>query len=146
MSASTSGEQPSPLLLLLPLLSRFLSPPAHLSARLTKTQLLILTALSHHGSLNMSQIASYLSFSKEQATRAVAPLAEAGLLERFEQPENRTKVYLRLTPDGALLAKELREQFSEQLHARTGQVLTAAEQRELRQAVGTLIRLLSKLG
>ncbi|MFQ8765307.1 MAG: hypothetical protein ACLR8U_01340 [Oscillospiraceae bacterium] len=57
-------------MLLLPLLSRFLTPPAHLSARLTKTQLLIVTALSYHESFHMSQLAAYLSFSKEQATRA----------------------------------------------------------------------------
>ena len=146
MSASTSGEQSSPLLLLLPLLTRFLSAPAHMSARLTRTQLLILTALSYRESLHMSQLASYLSFSKEQATRAVAPLAELGLLERFEQPENRTKVYLRLTPEGASLAAELRAQFSSQLRARTEQSLTPSEQKELCQAASTLVRLLSRLG
>ena len=146
MSCSACDDAPSPLLLLLPLLSRFLMPPAHLSARLTKTQLLIVTALSYHESFHMSQLAAYLSFSKEQATRAAAPLVEAGLVERFEQPENRTKVFLRLTPEGASLAAELREQFSSQLRARTEQLLTPHEQQELCQAASTLVRLLSKLG
>ena len=102
MPVSVSDDTPSPLLLLLPLLSRFLTPPAHLSARLTKTQLLIVTALSYHESFHMSQLAAYLSFSKEQATRAAAPLVEAGLVERFAQSENRTRVFLRLTADGKL--------------------------------------------
>ena len=144
MPQDTSAEESA--LLLLPLLSRFLAPEYARQLHLTKTQLLIVTALSYRGSLNMSQIASYLAFSKEQATRAVAPLAEAGLVERFEQPENRTKVFLRLTPEGASLAAELREQFSEQLRARTEQSLTAHEQQELCQAASTLVRLLSKLG
>ena len=145
MSASTSGEQPSPLLLLLPLLTRFLSAPAHISARLTRTQLLILTALSYRESLHMSQLASYLSFSKEQATRAAAPLVEAGLVERFEQPENRTRVFLRLTAEGKALADELRAQFSEQLKARVSASLSEPEQAELRAAAETLVRLLSKI-
>ena len=58
MPVSVSDDTPSPLLLLLPLLSRFLTPPAHLSARLTKTQLLIVTALSYHESFHMSQLAA----------------------------------------------------------------------------------------
>ena len=136
---------PSPLFLLLPLLSRFLTPPAHLSAKLTKTQLLIVTALSYHESFHMSQLASYLSFSKEQATRAAAPLVEVGLVERFAQPENRTKVFLRLTESGRALAGELRAQFSAQLHARVSASLSASEQLELRAAAESLVRLLSKL-
>ena len=133
-------------LLLLPLLSRFLAPECARRLHLTKTQLLIVLALAYHGTLNMSQLAAYLCFSKEQATRAVAPLAQAGLLERFEQPENRTKVFLRLTPQGQALERELRQAFSSQLHQRAGQMLTEPEQQELREAAAVLVRLLSKLG
>ena len=125
MPVPVSDDTPSPLLLLLPLLSRFLTPPAHLSARLTKTQL--------------------LSFSKEQATRAAAPLVEAGLVERFAQSENRTRVFLRLTADGKNLADELRAQFSSQLKARVSASLSEPEQLELREAAETLVRLLSKI-
>ena len=145
MPVSVSDGAPSPLLLLLPLLSRFLTPPAHLSAKLTKTQLLIVTALSYHESFHMSQLASYLSFSKEQATRAAAPLVEAGLVERFEQPENRTRVFLRLSADGRALADELLAQFSEQLKSKVSASLSEPEQAELRAAAETLVRLLSKI-
>lgn len=123
----------------------FLRPPAHLSARLTKTQLLIVTALSYHESFHMSQLAAYLSFSKEQATRAAAPLVEAGLIERFAQSENRTRVFLRLTAEGKTLADELRAQFSSQLKARVSASLSEPEQLELREAAETLVRLLSKI-
>lgn len=143
MPQDTSAEESA--LLLLPLLSRFLAPEYARQLHLTKTQLLIVTALSYRGSLNMSQIASYLAFSKEQATRAVAPLAEAGLVERFEQPENRTKVFLRLSPKGAQLADDLRAQFSSQLRARAQGALTEQELLQLRESAETLTRLLSKL-
>ena len=132
MPVPVSDDTPSPLLLLLPLLSRFLTPPAHLSARLTKTQLLIVTALSYHESFHMSQLAAYLSFSKEQATRAAAPLVEAGLVERFAQSEKN-------------LADELRAQFSSQLKACVSASLSEPEQLELREAAETLVRLLSKI-
>lgn len=145
MPVPVSDDTPSPLLLLLPLLSRFLTPPAHLSARLTKTQLLIVTALSYHESFHMSQLAAYLSFSKEQATRAAAPLVEAGLVERFAQSENRTRVFLRLMADGKNLADDLRAQFSSQLKACVSASLSEPEQLELREAAETLVRLLSKM-
>ena len=93
----------------------------------------------------MSQLAAYLSFSKEQATRAAAPLVEAGLVERFAQLENRTRVFLRLTADGKNLADELRAQFSSQLKARVSASLSEPEQLELREAAETLVRLLSKI-
>ena len=144
MSFSPPESTQSPLLLL-PLLSRFLTVDPAAQPHLTKTQLLILAALCYRGSLNMSQLAAYLSCSKEQATRAVAPLAEAGLLERFMQPENRTKVFLRLTDTGKAFACSMRAHFSEQLQARAEGVLSEAELQQLQASAETLLRLLSKL-
>ena len=145
MPVPVSDDTPSPLLLLLPLLSRFLTPPAHLSARLTKTQLLIVTALSYHESFHMSQLAAYLSFSKEQATRAAAPLVEAGLVERFAQLENRTRVFLRLTADGKNLADELRAQFSSQLKARVSASRAARAPRGRRNAGAAAVQNLTPI-
>lgn len=136
----------SPLFLLLPLISRLFTQDAHRpQPHLTKAQTLILLALASRGSLHMSQIASFLGSSKEQATRAVAPLADAGLVERFAQPENRTKVFLRLTPDGMQQVEGLHAQFSAQLRARAQDALNEQELQQLRASAETLIRLLSKL-
>lgn len=59
------------------------------SMDLTKTQILILFALSGGRSLNMSQLSSYLASSKEQATRAVSPLVKDEYVTRFRSDENR---------------------------------------------------------
>ena len=63
------------------------------SMDLTKTQILILFALSGGRSLNMSQLSSYLASSKEQATRAVSPLVKDEYVTRFRSDENRKMVY-----------------------------------------------------
>lgn len=136
----------APLFLLLPLISRLFAPdPARPQPHLTKAQILILLALASRGSLHMSQIASFLGSSKEQATRAVAPLADARLVERFAQPENRTKVFLRLTPDGMQQVENLHAQFSSQLRARARDALSEQDLQQLRASAETLIQLLSKL-
>ena len=67
---------------------------------LTKTQILILFALSGGRSLNMSQLSSYLASSKEQATRAVSPLVKDEYVTRFRSDENRKMVYVKLTEKG----------------------------------------------
>ena len=75
------------------------------SMDLTKTQILILFALSGGRSLNMSQLSSYLASSKEQATRAVSPLVKDEYVTRFRSDENRKMVYVKLTEKGKRLSK-----------------------------------------
>mgnify|MGYP000337984022 CR=1 FL=1 len=55
----------------------------------TKTQLCILLSLTAKSPLTMSELATYLASSKEQATRAVAPLVKTGYLERIQDETNR---------------------------------------------------------
>lgn len=66
----------------------------------TRTQFTILMVLAHREPVYMSQIAEYISSSNEQATRAVAPLVNEGLVERHTDPGNRKLVYIRLSGKG----------------------------------------------
>ena len=76
----TAGED-LPLLQLLPLTHRMIALAAiKKEYGLTKSQGIILMALFYRGTVCMSQIADYLSSSKEQATRAVAGMVEHGLV------------------------------------------------------------------
>lgn len=139
------GEELS-LLRLLPLTHRLFSlTDTKKQYGLTKSQMLILLALFYRGTVCMSQIAAYLSSSKEQATRAVAGMVEPGLIERFERPDNRTHVYVRLTDAGrdyvVKCCTELNRQVEEKLEAK----LTAKERGELRESLCTVISLLDKL-
>lgn len=142
----TSMADNAHLLELLPLISKtVISAAAWKELGHTKTHLLIFAALHRHGDLTMSQIASYIASSKEQATRAVAPLVDDGLLERYTDPVNRTRVHIRLTEKGRRLMEQFHERFLRNLREIMRESITDAEMAELKQAVDTMIRILGKL-
>ena len=111
----------------------------------TKTQLMILAALYGRESLNMSQVAGYVSSSNEQTTRAVAPLVDAGYVERFVVPENRTKVHVRLTPAGVALVDESYACIYRELEKRLDDHIDANEKHRLSQALEVAVEILDKV-
>ena len=112
---------------------------------LTKTQFLILAALYHSGTLNMTKISEYISSSKEQATRAVSPLADRELIRRVEHPDNRKHVYLELTDAGKELLVKLRSEMRERFKGKVDSTLLPEEKEVLLSSAETLTGLLSKL-
>ena len=64
---------------------------------LTRTQQIILLALSIRDNLSMSQLASKICTSNEQATRAVTQLVDKGLVNRTQNKTNRRVVNITLT-------------------------------------------------
>ena len=68
--------------------------------RFTKYQLYLLMVLARKKSMTMGQAASSIGCSKEQATRLVAALVEAGYIERLHDEKNRKLVMIRLTREG----------------------------------------------
>ena len=139
------GEELS-LLRLLPLTHRLFSlTDTKKQYGLTKSQTLILLALFYRGTDCMSQIAAYLSSSKEQATRAVAGMVEPGLIERFERPDNRTHVYVRLTDAGRDYVTKCCAELGGQVRERLAEALNEEEQHRLRESLETVIALLDKI-
>ncbi len=120
-----------------------LHTPWH-SSELTGTQRLVLLASAVQGRLTMTHLAETIACSKEQATRAVAPLVEAGYLQRIYDPENRTRVLIEITEQGRTL---LRDQYaaSSQFLRQQCSMLTQEEQDQLRSALGTVYRLLGRI-
>ena len=112
---------------------------------LTKTQFLVLAALYHSGSLNMTKISEYISSSKEQATRAVSPLADRRLVSRIEHPDNRKHVYLELTDEGRELVERLRHEMREKFKDRVESLLSPDEKEALFSSAETLTTILTKL-
>jgi len=134
------------LLALLPLINRtILSASRIREFGYTKTQLTIFAALTLRESLTMSQVSGYISSSKEQATRAVAPLVDEGLVERFVDPENRTHIHIRLTAKGNEFMEACRARFKKNLHAQLDDTVTPDEKAELFSAIDSLLRILGKL-
>ena len=112
--------------------------------RLTKTQLYILLSLIGKPRLTMSQLAAYIASSKEQATRAVAPLVEHGYVERVHDPENRTLVYIQLTDAGRHFLQTEKEQIRRSLTNRISS-LSEDDREEFQKSVSTTLRILKKL-
>lgn len=110
----------------------------------TRTQMLILFTLYSREYLNMSQVAAYIASSKEQTTRAVAPLVKEGYVFRFHQGDNRRKVYIRLTPQGQSFIEEEQRLVKERLSSKFG-MLSQEDQKIFHRAVDDILKILRKL-
>ncbi len=88
--------------------------------RFTKYQFYLMMELSRGRSLTMSQAAASVGCSKEQATRMVSALVDAGYIERFHSETNRKLVIVRLTEEGERLIRHeksiAREKLKEDLN------------------------------
>lgn len=67
---------------------------------LTKAQMDILIGLEFAGTMTMTQVAEHMAASKEQATRATAPLVEAGLVHRQRSEKSFRNIEVSLTEAG----------------------------------------------
>ena len=145
MDAMESEEPRLSMLRALPLMHRLLRLIfVGERERFTKTQFYILITLYHQSPLTMTQIGKHIGASKEQATRAVAPLADEGLVRREVSAKNRTRVYVSLTEAGCALVQDLIARCSEKLEARMNERLTAEEREALRMHLSESAALLEK--
>ena len=108
--------------------------------RFTKYQIYLLIVLSRKKSMTLSQAAASLGCSKEQATRLVAALVDAGFIERLHSEENRKLVMIRLTKEGTAFVCWERMMVQEKLKTDLG----CFDQKE-RQQFFDLIRQLAPL-
>ncbi len=111
----------------------------------TKSQLILFSVLLSRESATMKEIASLLSCSKEQATRVVAPLVDAGLVDRYVDPSNRNFIHIRMTETGNRKILEHREHFHQNLDSLLSDKLSQEEQTTLFQSLYTAIDLLQKV-
>ena len=65
---------------------------------ITRTQQIIMLSLCIEGTLTMSQLASKINTSNEQATRAVAQLVDKGFVIRMQNPDNRRGTRIPIVP------------------------------------------------
>ena len=111
----------------------------------TKSQLTLIMALLHKDSLTMKEAASYISSSKEQATRAVAPLVDKGLMERYTDPANRSYVHIQLTDTGRTLVLEMLDSLYDNINKLLDQAISNEEKLALRDSLTESIRILNKV-
>ncbi|MDO5417116.1 MAG: MarR family transcriptional regulator [Lachnospiraceae bacterium] len=113
-------------------------------ARFTKYQLYLMLALASKEVLTMSQAASSLGCSKEQATRLVTALVDGGYVERLHCEENRKLVLIQLTEEGSRMVACEKEAARESLRAEL-EVLSEEERnvffQSMKQFAGMLRRM-----
>ena len=131
---------------LLPLLHRIIDlTETHRKFGITKSQAIIFFVLHYRDGITMSEIAKYISSSKEQATRTVAALYDNGLVERYENPNNRTLVYIRFTEAGREEMQRLVQEFRTDIYNRLSTSLDDEDIQKLHQAVLTTVEILGKV-
>ncbi len=146
MSEQVVSEGEASLLMTLPLLYKLvLQNRLENGVNLSKAQFLICAALATRPYLNMGQIADYIASSKEQATRVVAQLVKAGYVERFETPENRTHVYIRLTAEGLAYMQAYCKDFCATVDQKLDAALAPEEKETLILSLHTVFSILSKV-
>ncbi len=111
----------------------------------TKTQMNIFTILDMEGDISMKRIAQFLATSQEQATRTVAPLADAGYVERKTDPSNRTRVYIHLTDSGKKIIEDSRKVLIQNMDEKISSSLNIEDRAELCKAAATMVDLLNKI-
>ncbi len=111
----------------------------------TRTQFNILIVLYYCGERTMMHLSELIGSSKEQATRALAPLADGGLVERYIDASNRSHVHVRLTPEGENRIEDIQLRCMERLRARASDCLSTEELRVLKQCLSTAGPLLCKI-
>ena len=111
------------------------------NAKYTKTQIAVLVALYWQNEMCMSQIAELISSPRAQMTRAINPLVNDGLIERFINSSNRKLVYIRLTDAGNLfITNYLRNRF-EMLREKVNK----EESAKLVEAAQTIVTILKRV-
>jgi DNA-binding MarR family transcriptional regulator len=116
---------------LLNVFSREVGMPA---ARLSLMRLL---AISNHEKLGVMQIARQLGIDAAAVTRQVKGMGADGLIERFADPRDARRSFVRLTPEGLRLFQQLHERAHE-----FEKSLTTVVRRE---EIATTVRVLSQL-
>lgn len=111
----------------------------------TKNQMILLSVLGRRESATMKEIASWLSCSKEQATRVVAPLVNNGLAERYVDPANRNYIHIHLTDNGVSLVQNQRKKLHTNLERLLVNSLTEEERQRLYTSLDTVEELLDKI-
>jgi len=73
---------------------------AEVDVAITLQQWRVLVIVAHFGPLSPGELAKWLAVHKSNATRMCDAPIGAGLLDRREDPDNRRRMVLSLTPEG----------------------------------------------
>lgn len=111
---------------------------------LTKTQMDAVIGLDLYGSMSMTQMSEHLAVSKEQASRAIAPLVERGVIKRERSPREHRVVVISLTERGKAFSEAHKREAAENVRERLA-LLSEEDRSQLIEVSRTAEQLLCKL-
>lgn len=142
MEWETQPEILDSLIRIYPFCKRLLLHTPWQISEFTGTQRLILLTSAVCGQLTMTHLAETIDCSKEQTTRAVAPLVQTGHMARIYDRENRTRVLIELTPQGHQLIRQQYKTCTQEFH----RLLSGLSLEQRRQLIQSLICIYHILG
>jgi MarR family transcriptional regulator, organic hydroperoxide resistance regulator len=83
------------------------SIPSWIDLQLSLPQLRILFIIAHNSSASINQIADQLRVGEPTASHLVDKLYKAGFIQRSEDPRDRRRAIVQLSPNGKLLTEKL---------------------------------------
>jgi len=83
------------------------SSPAWADLRLTLPQLRTVFIIAHNRTSSVVQVAQQLGIGEPTASHLIDKLVQAGLVQRTEDPKDRRRVQVQLTPAGNALIERL---------------------------------------
>ncbi|SDS86373.1 MarR family winged helix-turn-helix transcriptional regulator [Microlunatus soli] len=105
----------------------------------------VLGYLDRDGPQTTADLAQRRRVSHQSVAKSVKDLIDAGLVSATAHPEDGRKVLLRITAAGRRTLRQQRDHRSASLHTAIDDVLTAREQRQLRECTRLLNRLTDHL-
>jgi len=111
---------------------------------ITRTQQIIMLSLSVCGTLTMSQLASKINTSNEQATRAVAQLVDRGFIVRMQNPDNRRVINIKLTEDAQVFFNKMKNEILDDLISKFADI-PDEEMEKLSQSLAQVSSVLKKV-
>lgn len=94
----------------------------HVSTEMTPVQFHICKRLLERGPMTVTEVAEEMGVSLSAVTSMADRLAEAGLVARERDADDRRVVWLLLTPDGERLVRQCRETRNALLHRYFGRL------------------------
>jgi DNA-binding MarR family transcriptional regulator len=83
------------------------SIPTWIDLQLTLPQLRTVFTIAHHNASSVVQIARHLGIGEPTASHLIDKLVQAGLVERSEDPQDRRRAQVQLSPAGGELIEKL---------------------------------------
>lgn len=111
---------------------------------ITRTQQIIMLSLSVSGTLTMSQLASKINTSNEQATRAVAQLVDKGFVVRMQNPANRRVINIKLTDEAMSFMEKTKAEILDDLLSKFSSV-SDGEMKQMKDALELINGILKKV-